>query len=650
MKLSAPLYITAAVLTAIVINTLLFFYTPGISFPITTFILVIIYEVVRMVRAGKFSVNKYHLLLLPVLYFSLIPAMRIDGFVLFWSLNLFTIIASLYVLATAHPTFFQKFSGFELIEAGLKVVAAPFTQLKKIFQTLTKGSLAGAKKGSQSSRNFTKVFIGIGITFPVFVVVLSLLASSDEIFNKVITETFRFVIPDISFNSVFKFLFALSVSIFGWFGLLGIIESDIFTKKRINAAILDKIAWDVIIPGILMYSLVVIYLVFIVIQFGYIFGGEEFTHQYGIIFSEYAVKGFWEMITVSLINFVIIYFVQTRFSFRSIQAKSVLWPAVSLIIISTFVMLYSSHLRLTVYESGYGYTLDRLIPHIFLLFIAAVFALSTVNVFLPDEHRRRVLNIGTAIIATLFIMGNGMFSMERFIVEKNIEKYINRSEESTVILDMNYLANDLGIEGALALIEHKDSDELSSYFSDLEDLDDNAQYSQICDEECMDAAIVSTISKAHTVWGLNWQSTNLVYERAEENFNALYYDINLFRNLTVEGYEFEEMGGSYSYLYNQRVRYENEDGHPVTISSDYKTAEEIENLIDIEIGFAKHGYCPPSVTDKIGDRHDIMICSENIPQIFTKGNMVIEVQATYAQQDETEIFSDVYNSFFDEFE
>lgn len=468
------LYLIFALITAVIFNWFFLFYRPGLSVIVFVLIEVGLYELVRFMHNKKLIINKFHLLLIPIFFYSLSYAIRADGFVLFLnSVALFTLLP-LYTFLTSNPTAISKVTESEVLSTILRIL----TTAKGIFSAdkTNDADKSESRKVRFKGEWIGKVALGLFVTVPVLFVVVLLLASGDAVFAKLISDIIEALIPDISFEAVFKFILSLIIAVVVWSQLKGYIKlGDKY--KRFSFPLLDHQSADAIVPTMLTGALNLVYLLFLVIQFDYLLGGKAFAAKHNIDIFDYAIKGFWEMIAVILINYAVIYLIQSKFSFKTVTAKIVLAGSSAFMIFASFVMLVSSHIKLSAYESEFGYTRDRLIPHSFLIFVLSILILVTINLFLSNRYRKKVLILGTFILVNVFLMGFSMFSMDRFIVRHNLDRYYEREIKSDHDLDMRYLTSYLGLEGAVMLADELDNPKLDDYYSYLEYKSDGGRWS-----------------------------------------------------------------------------------------------------------------------------------------------------------------------------
>ncbi|MBD3362237.1 DUF4173 domain-containing protein [Candidatus Dojkabacteria bacterium] len=525
-KMSKPLIIYSFVLfiiTSLVFNWFFLFKKWGIQLLIFNVFLITTYEIARIIYNKGIKLSVYSFLGLFIIYFSSIYTIRANSFVLFLSFCNLSFLLPLYFILSANPNYFRKFSGLEFLE---------LIKASTVFGAIFKAPLYIFKQ-EKIQRNakswLPKVLIGIFVTLPIIFIVLLLLSSADPIFSDYVRDFIDLVVPDLRLSTFFKIPFSILVGFLIWSYFTGFIHSKRMRVSKVNIAILDKISVDLIIPSILFIALNFIYLVFVIVQFQYLFGGENFIRNQGLIYSEYAIKGFWEMIIVTLINYCLLYVAQTRFSLKARKSKLILAPLYIFTIFSSLVMIFSSHSRIALYEQVYGFTVDRLIPHAFLIFEVLIMFLLGINIFFKDDLRRKVLNIGTFLITIVFLVGFTQFSMEKTIVKNNIEKfYEEQFEGDSKELDLEYIVEDLGLEGSIALLNYMNSKEFE-YLMDSEQkyIVDDCPYSGVKFENCIrkyikESIAVDIVKFRSKEQNQNWQSWNLQYALAKDKFEEVF--------------------------------------------------------------------------------------------------------------------------------
>jgi len=101
----------------------------------------------------------------------------------------------------------------------------------------------------------------------------------------------------------------------------------------------------------------------------------------------------------------------------------------SILVGSTVVMLISAHLRLSLYEEAYGYTITRILVHVFMLFLAVLFILSFIRVWL-DRMRLLKPFVLVTIVAWLLI---NYCNIDVIIAKNNLQRYTQSGK-----IDLSY--------------------------------------------------------------------------------------------------------------------------------------------------------------------------------------------------------------------
>ena len=99
----------------------------------------------------------------------------------------------------------------------------------------------------------------------------------------------------------------------------------------------------------------VIYLFYSVIQIIYLFIGQDGGIPAEITYAEYARSGFWELLFVSIINFLMV-----LVSIYLFQENKILKGILAIICMCTFIMIFSSAYRMWMYVDVYHLTFLRM--------------------------------------------------------------------------------------------------------------------------------------------------------------------------------------------------------------------------------------------------------------------------------------------------
>jgi len=280
------------------------------------------------------------------------------------------------------------------------------------------------------------VILGVIIAVPILMVAGGLLASADQIMSDLMEKMF----DSMEFDRVGIWIWRLIV----WLLVSAIVfgYSVWLLREKEETVLKEPTKVEVIPPtvsGTILVLLNLLYLVFAYIQIRFLFFGSVQVVPGGYDFAEYARSGFFELVTLSILNTVGI-LVINRFT------RPHFFNHVSLTItgICTFLMIASSWYKMYLYEQYYGYTQARLYVYMILAFMVVFMALITLGIWKTDY---KVVEWSIVIGLVYFLMISYV-NVDRIIVENNFSRY-----ETTNELDIFYLMTDLSEDAIPAVIE-----------------------------------------------------------------------------------------------------------------------------------------------------------------------------------------------------
>jgi len=210
-----------------------------------------------------------------------------------------------------------------------------------------------------------RVVKGIAVTVPCLFILIIMLSSADAIFLRGTNSFFNQVLNLINPESIFKVIIGVIVGLY-LFGLAYIAYTSEVEEEKTSAVKTPK--GDLAILNILLISVLAVYTLFVFIQFRYLFAGADLP--YGLSYSEYARKGFFELLFLSGLNIILI-----LIAVNLTRVKEDLWPKITgylchYLCLITIILLASSWYRLWLYSADAGLTRLRLLVFGFLIFEA----------------------------------------------------------------------------------------------------------------------------------------------------------------------------------------------------------------------------------------------------------------------------------------
>lgn len=355
-------------------------------------------------------------LLLPLAFFTAITALRREpltsflGYALaFFSLSLFAIT----YLGGRWPRYgVLDYLGKYLGLAG-SMLERPFS-----FNQEVRKARAESGEPRRSGRVWA-VLRGLLIALPIVAVFASLLASADAVFSQNlqrVVELFRLErLPEY----IFRTLYILAG---GWF-IAGIFLHAASKSTDEKPAGQEKYALQPFLgfieSAIVLGSVGLLFLVFVVIQFQYFFGGNANIHIDGFTYSEYARRGFGELVAVAFFTLLLLLGLGNLTHRESERQRRIFSGLGVGLVMLVLVMLVSAYQRLALYESAYGFSRLRTYTHVVLFWIALLLVVTIVLELVRQERRFAFAAVLTAIG---FAASLALLNVDAFIVKENIAR------------------------------------------------------------------------------------------------------------------------------------------------------------------------------------------------------------------------------------
>ena len=157
---------------------------------------------------------------------------------------------------------------------------------------------------------------------------------------------------------------------------------------------------------------------FVGLQVAYLFGGQSTLVAVGMTYSDYARRGFFELVAAACLAGGVVVALETTVAQRSRPYVALLLALIGL----TAVVLVSAALRLRLYQDAYGWTELRLYV---LTTIAALGAALVVMVALAVLGRMRWLGHGLAVIGVVALVALNVVAPAAFVAARNVERILD---------------------------------------------------------------------------------------------------------------------------------------------------------------------------------------------------------------------------------
>lgn len=411
------MYIIICVILAVVAEVSLFQAQVGISYSL--FVALFYSAFFYLFRQDKFKHKQINgLLFITITLLSMMFLVYSNP--IFNTLNSwlipFLILGHTVLLTSSKDIRWYRISFLSLLSGKLVQTFKCFKISATIFKRECKGKI-----NSSFYQTGKKMGIGILISIPLLFVILMLLAGADQQF-----ANFLFAIPDMLFTFQLDFLWRFMIIVFLSFFFYCYFK--VVKKKTAIVELTENVQrknWDTIIISTVLSFINLVYLLFAIVQFQYFFSG---TVAEGFTYAEYARRGFFELIVVTIINYVIL---MGTLTFAKKDKTPTIKILLTLLIAFTGVLLTSAFLRLMLYEQAFGFTYSRVLAHAFMIYLFIIFSFNLIKVWVPRLSLARFY----IIITLLFYVGLNVVGIDQIIVTNNIKRY-----EMTGKIDVQYIS------------------------------------------------------------------------------------------------------------------------------------------------------------------------------------------------------------------
>ncbi len=177
---------------------------------------------------------------------------------------------------------------------------------------------------------------------------------------------------------------------------------------------------------IVLGSVLILFVAFVIVQFQYFFGGQANISIEGHTYSEYARKGFGELVTVAFFSLLLLlgFGAITRRESEN-QRRTFSFLGITLVGL-LIVMLIAAFQRLGLYEAAYGFSRLRTYTHVFMIWLGV---LLIVVVVLEVLRRERAIGLAMILAALGFILSLNLLNVDAFIVRQNIQREIRSTAD-----------------------------------------------------------------------------------------------------------------------------------------------------------------------------------------------------------------------------
>ena len=387
------------------------------------------------------------LLLLPIAYLAAVSFFRQEPMTLFLSVAMTLFLMGIFAIT---------YLGGQWLNYGLLDYFLGYLRLIGSMIVRPLGFSAEIKKeqpsaGEKRSSRIWPVVRGIVIALPVVAIFASLLSAADPIFEKRFADFIDLFnidnLPEYIFRLVYILIFAYALA--GTYLHAAQKSDEQVSDKKLISQFLGFTESTIVLG-----SVVILFVAFVVIQFQYFFGGQANINIEGYTYSEYARKGFGELVAVAFFSLLMLLGLGAITRRESDGQRKTFSALGGTLVGLVIVILVSAYQRLVLYELAYGFSRLRTYTHVFMIWLGL---LLVAVVILEVLRRERSIGLTMILAALGFVISLSVLNVDAFIVRENVQREIQGIGDETFTqgrsdLDAQYFL-DLSDDAVPALVK-----------------------------------------------------------------------------------------------------------------------------------------------------------------------------------------------------
>lgn len=303
--------------------------------------------------------------------------------------------------------------------------------------------------GEKKSMNMKHVINGILISIPLVIVLLMILSGADEVFSYYLSNIWDYI----NIKNIYDFIsrvFIATIIMFLSYGLYYSLGS--VKVKNVNNKTFNRTLNSTTIITILV-SIILIYLVFTQVQVTHLYLNKALP--FGVSFSEYARKGFFQLVFLVVVNLIMIISIKIKTYVKHSKSNNILNVLYSVITLLTINMGVAAIYKMNLYIGEFGYTRLRILVQAFTLFLCIALLL-----LLAFIWREKLLFKPIVVSAVSIYLVLNFVNIDNFIAKENLKLINTRAE-----IDLWYLST-LSLDAKDAIDEGRERGLINSEYYD----------------------------------------------------------------------------------------------------------------------------------------------------------------------------------------
>jgi len=394
----------------------LFWKKPALGINFFIFVILCLVTGIYLLRTDGLRLSRRAgWLLLPILYLSSAAFFRQESLTVFLSVTMTIFLLGIFAISYLNGNWI-RFGLIDYLIGYLSLFGSMIARPLGFMAEVKSGQPEGSEKRSSSLWAYIR---GIVIALPVLAIFASLLSSADPIFadrfQKFIDLFQLDNLPEYIFRLVYILIFAYALA--GTFLHAAQKSGGDYEEKDRFAPFLGFTESSIVLGAVIG-----LFAAFVIIQFQYFFGGQANINIEGYTYSEYARKGFGELVAVAFFSLLLLLGLGaiTR---RETEIQRKTFSTMGVILVGlVLVMLVSAFQRLVLYETVYGFSRLRTYTHVFMIWLAL---LLVAVVILEIKRRERAAGFSMLMASLGFIISLSLLNVDAFIVKQNVQREVS---------------------------------------------------------------------------------------------------------------------------------------------------------------------------------------------------------------------------------
>ncbi len=404
-------------LVGIIADVLFYGKVVGVSFPLFFTIAIVITLASQSLMRQPLRLRNLWVLV-PALFFAAMVGVRAD-----WGLSLLNIGAALALgaLALHYLPLSERIDLAAFGEQVIGVLDASFGSLVAPLYEVIDSASWGLSRLQGNWRVVASVGRGLLISLPILLVFGLLLASADAVFAGYVDQiaglfSFRFLNEQLYHVGFIGGVAWLACGALAY----GVARREpLQHKDRAEKPKRKLPALGMIEACITLGSVDLLFALFVIIQFAYFFGGQASLSATGLTYSEYARRGFFELVAVSLLTLGLVLALDSV-TVRRVTRHTLVFRVLAVLLVALAgVLLLSASQRMLLYEDQYGFTALRVYTHVFMLWLGGLFVVFLLALF---RVRRRIFSLGVLLVMIGYLGTLNVMNVEGYIAERNVAR------------------------------------------------------------------------------------------------------------------------------------------------------------------------------------------------------------------------------------